>query len=61
MSGWKSIEDVLSETECQKIEEWAEEIRRQKLDYQFERFAKYLLSGTLRPLANIKIKLPQAA
>ncbi|MDP9312272.1 MAG: hypothetical protein M3R24_15535 [Chloroflexota bacterium] len=39
---------------------WAGRVARKKLEYQFERYARYLLTGTLRPLLGVSLVNPQS-
>lgn len=46
-NGWRSLNDVIQKTDNQDLEKWAENVLAANLDYQFERFAKYLVEGTV--------------
>lgn len=59
--GWRSASDVIRDTENPDLDDWAEQILAQNLDYQFNRFSKYLAKGTLNVIGNIIAQKKQIA
>jgi len=59
--GWRSLEVVAKEAGSSDLEEWAEQLLELDLDYQFERFSKYLAEGTLDAVTRVFRNLTKAA